>query len=126
MEMVEHITPVPNAAPFVEGVVFSRGQVVPAVNLRQRFGFERVPHDVRSRLVVVTVSGRTVGLLVDSAREFVNIPAGAVQPPPDAVAGPSGKYLAGTARLGERLVLVLDLDEVLNFKENSAPAVAPA
>lgn len=126
MEMVEHITPVPNAAPFVEGVVFSRGQVVPAVNLRQRFGFERAPHDLRSRLVVVAVGGRTVGLLVDSAREFVNIPAGGVQPPPDAVAGLSGKYLAGVARLGERLVLVLDLDEVLNFSENTPPAPAPA
>ena len=43
----------PNAAPFVDGVVFSRGQVVPAVNLRARFGFERAPYDVRTRLIVV-------------------------------------------------------------------------
>ncbi|HUP39882.1 MAG TPA: chemotaxis protein CheW, partial [Vicinamibacterales bacterium] len=48
MEMVENVTRVPNAAPFVDGVVFSRGQVVPAVNLRARFGFERVPYDVRT------------------------------------------------------------------------------
>src|SRR5205823_3398220 len=48
MEMVENITPVPNAAPFVEGVVFTRGQVIPAVNLRVRFGFEKAPHTSRS------------------------------------------------------------------------------
>ena len=53
MEMVEHVTPVPNAPPFVDGVVFSRGRVVPAVNLRRRFGFDRVPYDLKTRLIVV-------------------------------------------------------------------------
>jgi purine-binding chemotaxis protein CheW len=122
MEMVEHVTPVPNAPPFVEGVVFSRGQVVPAVNLRRRFGFEKIPHDLRTRLVVVSHGDRSVGLLVDSAREFTAIPAEAIQPPPEALAGLSGKYLQSIARLGERLVLILDLDEVLNFTEITSPA----
>jgi purine-binding chemotaxis protein CheW len=122
MEMVEHITPVPNAPSFVEGVVFSRGQVVPAVNLRRRFGFEKTPHDLRTRLVVVSNGGRSVGLIVDAAREFVAIPAESIQPPPEALSGLSGKYLHGIARLGERLVLVLDVDEVLNFTEITSPA----
>src|SRR6186997_3083577 len=73
MEMVENVTRVPNAAPFVDGVVFSRGQVVPAVNLRARFGFERVPYDVRTRLVVVSSGGRSVGLVVDEGREFLRL-----------------------------------------------------
>ncbi len=123
MEMVEHITPVPNAPPFVEGVVFSRGQVVPAINLRRRFGFEKVPHDLRTRLVVVAHAGRCVGLLVDAAREFVAIPTDAIQPPPEALSGLSGKYLQGIARLGERLVLILDIDELLNLTE--IPSLAP-
>ena len=49
IEMVEHVTPVPNAPRFVEGVVFSRGQVVPVVNLRTRFGFDRAELDLRTR-----------------------------------------------------------------------------
>jgi purine-binding chemotaxis protein CheW len=122
MEMIDHITPVPNAPPFVEGVVFARGQVVPAVNLRQRFGFDRIAHDLRTRLVVVTNGGRSVGLIVDAAREFVTIPADAIQPPPEAVTGLSGKYLQSIVRLGERLILVLDIDEVLNFSDFSVPA----
>ena len=60
MEMVEHVTPVPNAPPSVEGVVFSRGQVVPVINLRVRFGFERAQRDLRTRLLVVE-SGRPAG-----------------------------------------------------------------
>src|SRR3954467_3191847 len=83
MEMVEQVTRVPNAAPFVDGVVFSRGQVVPAVNLRARFGFERVPYDLRPRLIVVQSGARQVGLIVDDGREFLRVPAGSIQPPQD-------------------------------------------
>src|SRR5688572_18331811 len=70
LEMVGRLTPVPNAPAFVEGVVSIRGQVIPAMSLRARFGFPTVPYDARSRLVIVRAPGRRVGLLVDSAREF--------------------------------------------------------
>ena len=79
MEMVENVTRVPNAAPFVDGVVFSRGQVVPAVNLRARFGFERTPYDMRTRMVVVSTGGRIVGLVADEGREFIRIPESAIR-----------------------------------------------
>jgi purine-binding chemotaxis protein CheW len=121
MEMVENVTRVPNAPSFVDGVVFSRGQVVPVVNLRARFGFERVPLDIRTRLVVVQSEARLIGLVVDSAREFVSIPPGAIQPPHDALAGMSGRYVDGIASLGDRLVLVLNLSRILNFTESLAP-----
>ena len=120
MEMVERITPVPNAPPFVDGVVFARGQVVPALNLRVRFGFERAAYDLRTRLVVLADGGRTVGLIVDSAREFLTIPAASVRPPPDAVSGLSGKYLAGIAAVADRLILILEVGEVLNFSDLTA------
>jgi len=121
IEMIEQITSVPNAAAFVDGVVFSRGQVVPALNLRARFGFDRAPHDVRTRLLVVQSEGRSIGLVVDSAREFLAIADSAVQPPNQALAGISGQYIAGIANLNDRLILILDLHSVLNFSE-SVPA----
>jgi purine-binding chemotaxis protein CheW len=117
IEMVENVTRVPNAPSFVDGVVFSRGQVVPVVNLRARFGFERLPSDLRTRLIVVQSTTRLVGLVVDSAREFVSIPADAVQPPHEALAGMSGRYVEGIASFGNRLVLVLDLSRILNFSD---------
>jgi len=120
VEMVEAVTPVPNAAPFVDGVVFSRGHVVPVVNLRARFGFERAPADLRARLLVVQHETRRVGLLVDEAREFLAIDAAAIQPPGEAIAGLSGSYLEGIATLGDRLVLVLGLREVLEGTPTAA------
>ena len=118
MEMIETITRVPNAPSFVDGVVFSRGQVVPVVNLRARFGFERAPYDLRSRLIVVQSGSRMIGLIVDAAREFVNIPPDAIQPPHEALAGMSGRYVEGVASVGERLILTLDLSRILKFAEN--------
>ena len=119
LEMVSAPTPVPSAPTFVDGVVSVRGQVIPAVNLRVRFGFPRVEHDVRSRLVVVRVAGRTVGLIVDSAREFANIPSDAIKPLPEGIGGLSGQYLRGIAHRGDRLLLVLDVPQLL------APDAAP-
>jgi purine-binding chemotaxis protein CheW len=117
VEMVEQVTGVPNAAHFVDGVVFSRGQVVPALNLRARFGFEKAPYDLRTRLLVTQHDGRTVGLIVDAAREFLAISDAAIQPPNSALSGLSGRYVRGIANLDDRLILVLDLGEVLNFSE---------
>jgi two-component system chemotaxis sensor kinase CheA len=122
MEMVEQLTPVPSAPPFVAGVVLSRGQVLPAIDLRARFGFEPIPYTLRTRLIVVDAGERRVGLIVDTAREFVAIAPEAVQPPPEGIAGLSGGYLRGIANLGERLALLIDLDEVLSGIETIAPA----
>ncbi len=122
VEMVENVTGVPNAAHFVDGVVFSRGQVVPALNLRARFGFERADYDLRTRLLVVQHGGRSVGLVVDAAREFLAIPPSAIQPPPQALQGLSGRYVEGIANLSDRLILILDLREVLNFSESITAA----
>ncbi len=114
MEMVEHVTPVPNAPPFVEGVVFSRGQVVPVINLRARFGFDRKGLDLRTRLLVVQDEARQVGLLADDAREFINIVDAAIQPPNEAIGGLSGNYVEGIATLGERIVLILSVREIVD------------
>lgn len=120
IEMVDQVTAVPNAPPFVEGVVFSRGQVVPVVNLRVRFGFDRATRDLRTRLLVVEVAGRTIGLLADEAREFVPIADASIHPPSDAIGGLSGNYLGGVATIGDRIVLILNLDHVIE----AVPGVA--
>ena len=132
LDMVGQLTPVPNAPPHVDGVVSVRGQVIPAMSLRARFGFPRTGYDVRSRLIVVRSGGRKVGLIADSAREFAAIDRGQIQPPPDGMAGISGRYLQGIAHLGERLVLVLDvaellkLDAVAQLPAAAGTAVVPA
>lgn len=122
IDMPEGITPVPNRAPCVEGVVFSRGQVISVMNLRARFGFEKAPRDLRTRMLVVRSDERIVGLLADSAREFLVIPADAIEPLQEAIAGLRGRYLEGIATLNGRIVLILDLQRVLELGEEAESA----
>lgn len=114
MEMVEQVTPVPNAPTFVDGIVFSRGQVVPAINLRRRFGFEPAAYDLSTRILVISHLDRVVGLIVDSAREFVTIPAESIQPPPDIGVCADGQYLRGIAKINDRVILILDMAALLS------------
>jgi purine-binding chemotaxis protein CheW len=119
IEMLEHITPLPNAPDFVDGVVFTRGQVIPALNLRTRFGFERVPNTNRTRLIVVNSGDRMVALIVDSAREFMTISEDAILPPAESLASISDQYLKGTVTIDDRIILVVNLEKVMGM----SPAV---
>ena len=115
IEMIEDVTSVPNAHPALEGVVLVRGQVIPALNLRTRFGFDKIERDLRSRLVVINNGTRVVGMIVDTAREFLKISPDSIEPPPEALTGLSGKYLEGIATVDERPILILKLDAVLDL-----------
>jgi purine-binding chemotaxis protein CheW len=124
IEMIDDVASVPNAHPAVEGVVLVRGQVIPALNLRTRFGFERIERDLRSRLVVINNGTRTVGLVVDTAREFLKISADSIEPPPEALTGLSGHYLEGISTIGQRLILILNLDAVLDLDYEVEPEIS--
>ena len=88
--------------------------VTPALNLRVRFGFPKIPIDLRSRLVVINPGGRLVGLVVDTAREFVFLPDTSIEVPPEGITKLSGKYLDGIATIKERLVLILNIEQVID------------
>jgi purine-binding chemotaxis protein CheW len=126
IEMLEHVTLVPNAHKAVDGVVFSRGQVIPALNLRVRFGFERQEYGLQTRIIFIQVQQRTVGLIVDAAREFRTLTASAIRPIAESLTGMSSNYLKGLTTVGERLVLLLDLDAILNLENDESLAAGLA
>lgn len=126
LEMLEHVTPVPNTAVSVEGVVFSRGHVVPALNLRTRFGLPPAAHTSRTRLIFIKVQQRLVAFIVDAAREFRVIPDDAVRPVEETLHGIRGNYVKGVATIKDRLVLLLDVVAVLDEGELTALSDAAA
>jgi len=119
MEMIEQITPIPNAPEYIDGIVFSRGVVIPVINLRKRFGFKAVKPTLSTRLIVVQNGENSIGLVADSAREFVTIPNAEIQPPPENISGLSGKYLEGIAMLKNRVVLILDVESMLKITDTN-------
>lgn len=117
IERVLPITRVANVAHFVEGVINLRGVVTPVIDLRKRFGMSHTTHDEATRIVIVQVSDIQVGLIVDAVRDVVDIPADAVEEPPSGLAKVDARYLAGIAKLEERLLVLLNLDQVLSREE---------
>lgn len=131
VDMLENVTPVPNTAAAVEGVVFSRGQVIPALNLRARFGLPREAHTPSTRLIFLRAHQRTIAFIADSAREFRRIPPTNVRPVTETLHGIRGNYVQGVANLGDRVILLLDIPAVLDLEEvqalgNIAETGAPA
>jgi purine-binding chemotaxis protein CheW len=126
VELLDHVTHVPNTAPAVAGVVFSRGVVVPAIDLRVRFGLPRQPPTPRTRLIFLKVQQRVVALIVDAAREFRAIPRDAIRPIEESLHGIEGNYVKGSATVNQRLVLLLDVGAVLRPDEIAPPEGAEA
>jgi purine-binding chemotaxis protein CheW len=113
MESFAGATAVPGVAGYVAGIVQVRGKVVPVVDLRARFGLAQVERTLDSRLVVGQSGTRPVALLVDSAREVLKLDAEQIEATPRTVADEAGGFVKGVARVGTRLVMLIDFDKVI-------------
>ena len=111
------ITKVPNSPIFVDGVINLRGKVIPILNLRQRFALEKKEIDKKTRIVVVEIDGKVVGVVVDAVSEVLRLPADTVEPPPPMVAGIESEYIKGVGKLENRLLILLDLNKLLTTEE---------
>ena len=110
---VPNITAVPNAQKYVEGVINLRGKIISVMDLRKRFGESNVENNKKNRIVVVEFEGRTIGLVVNSASEVVKLSASEIAPPSSVYIDGEVDYVTGVAKLGERLIILLDLSKVL-------------
>ena len=125
------ITRVPKAPDFVEGVINLRGRVIPVVDLRFRLGLGVAEAKASTRIVVVEVKGNTVGMIVDGVSEVLRIARDEVQGvPASIVSDVDSDFLEGVAKLENRLVILLNLEEVLEHQQvhklDDSPAVEMA
>jgi purine-binding chemotaxis protein CheW len=111
------ITHVPRAPRFMEGVINLRGQLIPIIDLRTRFGMSRVPATKSTRIVVTEIATKRVGMVVDSVSEVLNIPTDHVEEAPDMVAGAGTEYIAGVGKINDRLIIMLELAMVISNQE---------
>lgn len=113
LESFEKATHVPGAPAFVAGVVHVRGRVVPIVDLRARFGLPPTPHVIDHRIVVVQLGTRVAGLLVDSAREVLQIDEAAFEKPPEVIEDQTSGFVTGIATVAKRMFLLIDVPRII-------------
>jgi purine-binding chemotaxis protein CheW len=115
--LLKPITRLPQVPPSIEGLINLRGTVIPIVNLRKRFGLPSRPFDDETRTIVVNVHDRTIGCIVDEVTQVIRVAADQVQPVPIAMTAVAKRYIAGLARLDDRLVIILDIDKLFGPDE---------
>jgi purine-binding chemotaxis protein CheW len=110
-------TPVPDMPDYIEGVMDYQGRVVPLVNLRLRFELPAAAVAGETRTLVLNVAGEWIGIVVDAVTEVAAYDKAAVSPPPKLFRGLSADYLKGIVRRGDRLVIFLDVEQLLSSSE---------
>lgn len=114
----EETTPIPNTPSFVLGVINLRGVVVPIVDLRDRFGLERMEYGPTTVVIIVKVDAggkdRVLGIVVDAVSEVYDINKEDMQPPPDMEGSISIDFVTGLATMDDKMVILLDINKLVN------------
>lgn len=118
---VGQVTAVPNAPAYIKGVINLRGRIIPVLDLRKRLDLEAAAPTKNSRIIVVEMGQKVLGLLVDSVAQVVKIPASSVDAPPEDVEA-SRAYVKGIGKIDMRLIMVMELDRVLARDAQTATA----
>jgi len=112
------ITPVPQMPPYVKGVINLRGKVLPVIDLRLKFGLEATEATERTCIVVVRVlvAGHdiTLGMIVDSVEEVMNLNESEIEETPEFGAKVDTSYLMGMAKVKGVIKTLLDIDKVIS------------
>jgi purine-binding chemotaxis protein CheW len=103
------LTPLPQVPAAVVGVGDHRGEVLPVIDLRLRFGLPRLPDPRRAKWILVNVEGRTVGLVVDRVTDVFGTGGAPLKPPPALGDGDDARGISGVATHEGVLTFVLDL-----------------
>lgn len=113
IERIMEITRVPGIPSYVKGVINLRGVVTPVIDLRERFELEPKPLDESTRVIIVSLETYDVGLIVDAANDIVDLPNHAIEAQPEVVGSVSSEFIAGVAKVEDRLFVLLELEKVL-------------
>ena len=116
---VREITWLPKAPSFVKGIINLRGDVIPVIDLRDRFGLAAMEATSQTRVIVVEVEGRLMGMVVDSASQVVRIPRDQIDLPPQVLGRNSRDFISGVGKLDEKLIIILNAEAVLTKEEKT-------
>ncbi len=118
----QRCTAVPASPRFVDGVINLRGRIIPVVDMASRFGMSGSAATGSTRIIVAGTDGERVGLVVDAVTEVLMIAEESVDPTPEVASDFDSGYVRGIAKLGARLVILLDLSAL--FSEAGAARAA--
>ena len=115
--VMQEITIVPDMPDFIIGVINLRGQVISVMDIRARFKLESRDYDDRTCIIVVKINDLSVGLIVDTVNEVIDIPESQMDPPPKTHAGVGSSYIKGMGKVDKEVKILLDIEKILYEEE---------
>ncbi len=110
--LVGEITQIPETPAYVKGLINLRSTVIPVIDLRARFSIAAGELTPESRIMVLHVGSRTIGIVVDSVNEVLRVARQEISPAPPTVTSSGNGYMTGLVRLKEDLLILLDVDRL--------------
>lgn len=119
--MMQRVTWVPGAPPYMEGIINLRGRVVPIIDLKRRLGLSQIASgdEAQRRIMVVEFGGSMVGCIVDSVNEVMTVQTSALVSPSE-VMGTPAEYMQAIAKIGENLVILVHLGDIVASEQGFA------
>ena len=115
---MQGITYIPDMPEYVKGVINLRGKVIPSVDLRLRFGMQGREYDDRTCIVIIRMGDFSVGFIVDTVTEVLDVPGSDVEPPPSFQRDEKkDRYIAGLAKIGQNVRILLDVEKIVKQDE---------
>lgn len=114
---IQNITDLPDTPAFVKGVINLRGKVIPVIDVRLRFGLEERAYNDRTCFIVVRLNNISIGLIVDTVSEVMDIPASNTEPPPKVNKGAASRYIKALGMVDENVKILLDSHKLLFDEE---------
>lgn len=110
----ESVTRIANAPEFIKGVVNLRGTIVPIVDMRIKFNLGTPVYDQFTVVIILNVSGRVVGMVVDSVSDVTTLTSEQIRPAPEMGTVFNSNYLTGLGTIDNRMLILVDIDQLMS------------
>ena len=112
-------TRIANTPAFIKGVMNLRGNIVPIIDLRVKFGLPEQRYDTQTVVIVLNIAKRTVGVVVDGVSDVINVPAAEIKPPPELGGALDTQYLQGLATVNGQMMIIIDIERLMTSRDMS-------
>ncbi|MEQ6389242.1 chemotaxis protein CheW [Bacillaceae bacterium S4-13-58] len=117
IERLQNLTQIPKSADYVKGILNLRGEIIPIIDLKNRLEIGYTEITDLTRVLIVSINSSKIGIMVDSATDVLDIDSSTINFPPAMVAGVGKDYISGVVTLQDKLLILLNLENVINAKE---------
>ena len=111
------ITRVPYAPDYIKGVINLRGSVLPVIDVKKRIGLADAPYTPKTRIIIMKLQDISIGMIVDAVTEVLTVDGNHAAPPKSISNDARNKYINGIGNVDGRLVIMLNLDEIVDLPE---------